>query len=111
AVPQEFECAAVQLIRTGLRHHVNNRARAPAVLRAVTVGLNAELFERIRIREWIVHIRVVVLIAAAIEVVINVVGAASIGSNGLAAGVRGGLLRIAAAAGIRGGKIGRSGSK
>src|SRR5690348_3978390 len=83
AVAQKLEGAAVQLVGAGFGDHVDNRAGAAAVLGAVAVGLNAELLHRIRIWEGIVHIGVVVLVAAAVQIVIDVVGAGAVGTDGL----------------------------
>ena len=41
-VSQEFEQAAMQLVRAGLRDHVNHRARVPADVGAIQVRLNLE---------------------------------------------------------------------
>src|SRR5262249_21167943 len=79
AVAQKLEGASVQLVRAGLGHHVDDPARSTAILGAVTIGLNAEFFDGVRVRKWIVHVGVVVLIAAAVQVVIDVIGAGAIG--------------------------------
>src|SRR5579884_4291374 len=67
AIAEELEGAAMKRVRAGLRDDVHNRARATAVFGAVAIGLYAELFHGIGIRERIVDVGVVVMIAAAVQ--------------------------------------------
>ena len=85
AVAQELEHRAVQLVRAGLGHDVDHGARRPAVLGAVVVGLDAELFERVRIGERIVDVRPGILIAGAVQKVVDAFAAGAVGGDRLRA--------------------------
>ena len=102
AVAQKLERAAVQLVGAGFCDYVDDGAAAAAILGAVAVSLHAELFERIRIGKRIVYVGVMILVAPAIQVVVDIVGARTVGSDGLRARIGCGLLRVTPAARVAG---------
>src|SRR5207245_2264864 len=74
-VAEELEQRSVQLVRTGLGDDIHYRARGAAILRAVIVGLDAELLESVGIRERVVHVGPGILVARAIREVCDALAA------------------------------------
>src|SRR5258708_7528889 len=96
-------------VGAGFGNDVDDRAGSAPIFRAVVVGLNAELLERVRIGEWIVDVGVMIDITSAVEMVVDAIAAGTARRDRLRAGVASTLNGVAAAAGIPGVQIGRAG--
>ena len=84
AIAQKLECGAMELITARLGDDVDHPARALAELRVVVAGLYAELLQRVRERERVVHVGHLIHVVAAIQKIVRLVGQRSIhtGNNG-----------------------------
>src|ERR1700730_3606105 len=68
-VPQKLKRVSMELVGTGFSDAVYHSPGVLAVLRAVVARLHAEFLKRVRHRKWLVNIRILVDVIAAIELV------------------------------------------
>src|SRR5262249_36884849 len=85
-VAHELEGATMEFVGPALRHRVDGRAPIAPELGAVGVGLNGELLNRIRVREWKRRVEVRILIFATVERIH--VGSTDPAVDGIARGAR-----------------------
>src|SRR6267142_1357047 len=80
-VAQKLKRISMELVGTGLSDDIHHPAGVLTVLRAVVAGLHTEFLKRIRHWEWLVNIRVLVNVIAAIKLVADLVLPRSIGHD------------------------------
>ncbi len=80
-VAQKLKRISVELVGTGFSDDIHHTAGVLTVLRAVVAGLHTEFLKRIRHWEWLVNIRVLVNVIAAIKLVADLVLPRSIGHD------------------------------
>ena len=72
-IADELKRISVKGVGSRLRNNVNHCAGILAIFGAVVTGLNAEFLQCIWIREWLIDIRVLVYIVAAVELVTDLI--------------------------------------
>ena len=90
----------MKVIRARFCDHVYDGSRAAPKLGAIAVGLNTELLKRIWIREGIVDVGPGILIAGAVEKIIDALAAGAVRADGLRAGIIGAMGNVPSAARI-----------
>src|SRR5262249_41336057 len=75
-VAQELKDRAVKLVGTRLGQHVDDATGKAAILRVVTVGLNTELLDGVRVGQYVGGIPQVGHVDAAVKIVVHRAGAA-----------------------------------
>src|SRR5262249_27102085 len=99
-VPDVLEDVAMELIRAGLGYNIDHSAVGAPILSAVVVGLHAKLLQSVGIRKGIVHVRVVIQVAAAIQLIIHSIAARTVDRDRLNAGIGTALRRVAFATSV-----------
>src|ERR1700733_6238090 len=82
AVSQKLEAVPMEVGASGLGDDIDDAARVLAVFGLIVAGLNTELLQSIGEREGLIDVGEFVVVIAAVEPVIGLVGARPVGGNG-----------------------------